>query len=80
MRLQTQRSSPSNSEGVPAKSLSAEFLLLATRLGASRRRGAPFPRSFAQFTVRNWMKSQPFRRVDDLNHFAEGYLKAGLPE
>lgn len=32
------------------------------------------------FTVSGWAKTQPFRQLSDLQHFIEGYRKAGLPE
>jgi TolB-like protein len=31
------------------------------------------------FTVRDWARTQPFRREADRQHFIDGYLKAGLP-
>ena len=39
-----------------------------------------FMNTFPQFTTRSWAKTQPFRNPDDLQHFINGYVKAGLPE
>jgi hypothetical protein len=33
-----------------------------------------------QFRISDWAKTQPFRDPRDLQHFVDGYLKAGLPE
>jgi hypothetical protein len=33
-----------------------------------------------QFSVSDWIKTQPFRDPRDLQHFVDGYIKAGLPE
>jgi adenylate cyclase len=38
-----------------------------------------FLKTVPQFRTESWAKTQPFRKADDLQHFIDGYIKAGLP-
>jgi hypothetical protein len=35
--------------------------------------------TYPQFTIASWTRTQPFRDAEDLQHFTDGYIKAGLP-
>ncbi|WP_119275152.1 adenylate/guanylate cyclase domain-containing protein [Taklimakanibacter deserti] len=38
-----------------------------------------FMTNYPKFTTSGWAKTQPFRDPRDLQHFVDGYIKAGLP-
>jgi hypothetical protein len=42
--------------------------------------GREFMTGYPNFTISGWAKNSPFRDPHDLDHFVEGYVKAGLPE
>ncbi|ANL10284.1 adenylate cyclase 3 [Rhizobium sp. N113] len=50
------------------------------RLDEARQEAEMFLISNPHFCVRHWIHSQPFRDKTALNHFIEGYTKAGLPD
>lgn len=50
------------------------------RLDEARAEVELFLVSNPHFTTRRWATTQPFRDAATLNHFVEGYRKAGLPE
>lgn len=39
-----------------------------------------FMKTFPHFTAKSWARTQPFRNANDLQHFVDGYIKAGLPQ
>jgi tetratricopeptide (TPR) repeat protein len=50
------------------------------RVDDARREAEMFMGSNPRFTIRAWIKSVPFRDEAALQHFIDGYRKAGLPE
>ncbi|MHC2361738.1 adenylate/guanylate cyclase domain-containing protein [Rhizobium leguminosarum] len=50
------------------------------RLDEARQEAEMFLVSNPHFSVRHWRHSQPFKDEAALNHFIEGYTKAGLPD
>ena len=50
------------------------------RLEDARQEGRLFMISNPHFTIGEWADSQPFRDKETLQHFVDGYRKAGLPE
>jgi tetratricopeptide (TPR) repeat protein len=57
-----------------AKELATNFVAVAEQKLTSN--GAQLPQSWTEFVVERW----PFKFCQDLDHFLEGLLKAGLPE
>ena len=50
------------------------------RMDEARREGALFMASNPHFTIGRWAATQPFRDAATLQHFVDGYRKAGLAE
>jgi TolB-like protein len=50
------------------------------RLKEARDVARQFMHDYPEFTVSGWARTQPFRDPKDLQHFVEGYVKAGLPQ
>ena len=63
-----------------SRRLLAASLAQLGRLDEARREGALFMASNPHFSVARWATTQPARDDATLQHFVEGYLKAGLPE
>ncbi|WP_225770678.1 winged helix-turn-helix domain-containing tetratricopeptide repeat protein [Inquilinus sp. Marseille-Q2685] len=50
------------------------------RLDEARAEAELFLVANPQFTIRHWAESEPFRDAATLEHFVDGFRKAGLPE
>ena len=50
------------------------------RIDEARATAQKFMRDTPNFTISRWAKTLPVRDPHQLDHFVEGYLKAGLPE
>jgi TolB-like protein len=69
----------------PARSLGSQRLLAGAlaqlgRLDEAREVGCEFMRQTPNFTIGRWVKTLPVRNPSQLDHFIEGYRKAGLPD
>jgi hypothetical protein len=69
----------------PARSLGSQRLLAGAlaqlgRLNEAREVGHEFMRQTPNFTIGRWIKTLPVRDPSQLDHFIEGYRKAGLPD
>ena len=62
-----------------AQRILAAALAQLGRYDEAREAVLRFLNTFPQFTAESWAKTQPFRKADDLQHFIDGYIKAGLP-
>jgi len=69
-----------DARGTNSLRILAGTLVKLGRLDEAREVARQFLIAVPQFTVGNWAKTQPFRDPRDLQHFVDGYLKAGLPE
>lgn len=50
------------------------------RIEEAREVGRRFMRCYPEFSAGSWSRTQSFRDPKDLQHFVEGYRKAGLPD
>ena len=50
------------------------------RLEEARHEAKQFLASSPHFTISHWASTQPARDRETLDHFVDGYRKAGLPE
>ena len=64
---------------LPAKRILAASLAQLGRLDEAREEARRFREINPGFQVCNWAATQPFERHEDREHFADGYIKAGLP-
>ena len=66
--------------GTGSQRIRAAALAQLTRLDEARDVARVFMDAYPNFTVSTWAKTQPFRNPRDLQHFIDGYIKAGFPE
>jgi len=64
----------------PSRRTLAASLAQLGRLDEARREAEMFMVSYPHFTIHHWTESLPFRDRKALQHFVDGYRKAGLPE
>jgi TolB-like protein len=64
----------------PSRRTLAASLAQLGRLDEARQEAEMFMGSNPHFTIRGWIQSQGFRDEAALQHFIDGYRKAGLPE
>lgn len=64
---------------LPAKRILAAALAQLGRLDEAREEARLFMRDSPNFTVGSWASTQMFRRRIELEHFTDGYARAGLP-
>jgi len=57
----------------------AAALAQTGRLEEARKQAAQFMSTAPQFSIASWRENQPMRSEAGMQHFVEGYLKAGLP-
>lgn len=67
-------------QGTGSQRILAGALAQLGRIEEAREVSAEYMRVIPHFSVRKWATTQPFRNEPDLQHFVDGYLKAGLPE
>ena len=75
-----QRFDTSSTYSTPSRSILAAALAQLGRYDEARLEGRLFMADFPQFRTSEFLKTQPFRRKVDRQHFAEGYRKAALPD
>lgn len=63
-----------------SRRLLAASLAQLGRLAEARQEAALFMSTNPGFTVSHWVNTQPSRDKPTIDHFADGYRKAGLPE
>jgi TolB-like protein len=63
----------------PARRLLAASLAQLGRLDEARREAELFMMSNPHFRISHWAATQPFRDKEALEHFVDGYRRAGLP-
>ena len=68
-----------------ARALGSQRLLAGAlaqlgRLDEARATAQKFMHDTPNFTISRWAETLPVRDPHQLDHFVEGYLKAGLPE
>jgi TolB-like protein len=64
----------------PSRRTLAASLALLGRLDEAREEADMFMVSTPHFTIHHWIEALPFRDEKALQHFVDGYRKAGLPE
>jgi TolB-like protein/Tfp pilus assembly protein PilF len=69
-----------NARAIGSQRLLAGALAQLGRIDEAREVARQFLIAMPQFTIGSWAKSLPIRDPCNLQHFVEGYLKAGLPE
>jgi hypothetical protein len=65
--------------GTGAERILAAALAQLGRMDEARAAARRFMTTHPQFTIASWTRTQPFRDAKDLQHFVDGYVKAGLP-
>ncbi len=76
--VETLKLNPSPGDG--SRRILAAALAQLGRYDEAREAARQFLDAMPHFTISNWARTQPFHDPRDLQHFVEGYLKAGLPE
>jgi TolB-like protein len=66
--------------GTGSQRILAAALAQLERYSDAREVTRQFLITFPDFSLSDWARTQPFRHSRDLQHFKEGYIKAGLPE
>ena len=66
-------------ERLPARRIRAAALAQLGRLEEARQEARHFLVSSPGFTISQWAATQRFRQRADLEHFVDGYARAGLP-
>lgn len=64
---------------LPSRRILAAALAQQGNLDEAREEARQFMRHSPNFTVSGWASTQMFRRTLELEHFADGYARAGLP-
>lgn len=64
---------------LPARRILAAALAQLGNLEEAQDEARQFMRDSPQFTIVGWASTQMFKRRIDLDHFADGYARAGLP-
>jgi TolB-like protein/class 3 adenylate cyclase/tetratricopeptide (TPR) repeat protein len=77
--IATLRREDAYSVGLSRRVLAAAFAQLG-RIDEARAEAKQFMLANPHFTVSHWAAFEPFRDKAALQHFVDGYLKAGLPE
>ncbi len=67
-------------QGTGAQRILAAALAQLGRLPEAREVARQYLAENPGYSSGAWARTQPFRDPNDLNHFLEGYLKAGLPQ
>jgi TolB-like protein/Tfp pilus assembly protein PilF len=67
-------------QGTGAQRVLAAALAQLGRVPEAREAARQFLATYPHFSTAAWAKTQPFRNPKDLDHFMEGYRRAGLPE
>ncbi len=66
--------------GTGSQRILAAALAQLGRSNEARDVARQFVNTHPRFAVGSWAKTQPFRDPRDLQHFVDGFIKAGLPE
>ena len=65
--------------GTGSQRLLAASLAQLGRIDEAKHEATQFLLAHPHFSASRWARTQPFLRASDLQHFIDGYIKAGLP-